>query len=80
MIKQIMENICYTELVFDRINKKLGTDLNQSEIKSFIQTTLKRHDCVIEHLGKNYYVTCPSQYIRLTVNASNYRLITVDRI
>lgn len=80
MIETIIDKICYTDLLFDRVNKKLGTQLSPEEIKKWVQLTLHRNDCIVTHQGKNYYVTCPSQQVSLTVNASNYRLITVDRI
>ena len=32
--KDILANLCYTELVYGRINKKLKLDLSKEEIKS----------------------------------------------
>lgn len=80
MLPEIIKNITYTELVHDRVNKKLGTDLNHQEIENWVQITLHKPDCKIQRKGKNYYITSKSQYVRLTINASNYRLITVNRI
>ena len=42
IIKQeIIENICYTELVYERINKKLNVKLSKKQIEKFILKTLK---------------------------------------
>ena len=35
-INNIFENICYTELVYERINKKLTTNLSKEEIEKLI--------------------------------------------
>lgn len=34
--QQILDNICYTELVYNRINKKLNLDFSHSEIEHLI--------------------------------------------
>ncbi|WP_164511469.1 DUF3781 domain-containing protein [Levilactobacillus cerevisiae] len=37
-------------------------------------------DSLVERRGKNYYVANQRRRGRLTINAQNYRLITVNRL
>ena len=53
----ILQNICYTELVYGRINKKLNTQFPKKQIEELIFGTLKKtKDNFFEKIGKNYYV------------------------
>jgi len=77
----ILHNICYTELVYDRINKKLNTILPKYEIEALIvglidQTEVNR----FQKTGKNFYISNTQQNIRITINSNTFRVITVDRI
>jgi len=38
---EILKNICYTELVYGRINKKLGVDFSKKQSEEFIFKALK---------------------------------------
>ena len=38
--KEILNNICYTELVYGRINKKLNLELSKQEIETLINSIL----------------------------------------
>ena len=79
--QQIIENVCYTDLVYGRINKKLGLELSSSQIESFILCLLEETDAShFSKKGKNYYITDASNTIRVTINSSTYRVITVDRL
>lgn len=78
MLKKIASNIGYTQLVYDRFNKKLKTNYTSSQIEELVQIILLAADTEITHLGKNYYVWQPARKIQLTINANNYRLITAD--
>lgn len=79
--QKILENICYTELVYGRINKKLNVKLSKEEIEIFILKTLKQtEDSFFNKTGKNYYVTSVESNIRITINSHTFRVITVDRI
>ncbi|RBW55751.1 hypothetical protein DS884_15450 [Tenacibaculum sp. E3R01] len=82
MIKEkIIKNICYTELVYNRINKKLNSKLSKKEIESYILKTLKKTDLMFfEKKGKNYYVTNSEGNIRITVNSNTFSVITVNSI
>ncbi len=40
----IIENLCYTELVYNRINRKLGLCLSPKEIREFISGVIGRTD------------------------------------
>lgn len=81
-IKQkIIKNLCYTELVYQRINKKLQIDLSKGQIESFIYKTLQITDD--KHYikrGKNYYITNTDNNIRITINSNTFRVITAERI
>jgi len=77
----ILKNICYTELVYARINTKLKTQLSKSEIENRIYTFITETAVSnFERIGKNIYVTNRENQIRITINANNYRIITVDKI
>jgi hypothetical protein len=78
---KILGNICYTELVYGRINKKLRTTFSKSEIEKMIYKLLAETDKRnFLKIGKNYYATIPETQIRITINSNNYRIITVDKI
>ncbi len=76
---RIIENLCYTELVYARINKKLTRDLSKGQIESFVYEMLIKTDemCYLKK-GKNFYVTNTENNIRLTINSNTFRIITVD--
>ncbi len=77
----ILENICYSPLVYGRICKKLDIQLSNEEIEQLIQNTLQETEIrFFEKIGKNYYITNLKKKIRITVNSQTYRVITVDKI
>ena len=79
--KYILDNICYTQLVYRRINKKLNTNYSKQEIEDLIHKLLKETD--EEHfskIGKNYYVKNKKNYVSITINSNTYTVITVDKI
>lgn len=79
--EKILNQLCYTELVYGRINKKLSTKRTNTEIEEYISNTLKKTESKhFEKRGKNYYVTNESENIRLTVNSNTFRIITVDQL
>ena len=76
---EIDKRLCYTELVYGRINKKLGINLSNEEVQAMI----KKNVCnafKIELVGKNYYIYNDEHNIRITVNKNNYRVITADKL
>lgn len=80
-IKQlILRNLCYTDLVYSRINKKLGVELSPTEIEELLHEALSKTDAKeIEKRGKNYYTNCCTYDMRITINSNTFRVITVDR-
>ncbi|KGN99686.1 hypothetical protein HR11_05535 [Porphyromonas macacae] len=77
----IIENLCYTELVYNRINRKLGLCLSPKEIREFISDVIERTDEIhFLQKGKNYYIANEMEHIRITVNSNTYRVITADKI
>jgi len=77
---EILKNICYTELVYERINKKLKTDYSKSEIETILFNIIKETaDASVQKTGKNFYVTNTIHKIRITINSNTYRVITVDK-
>ncbi|MCL2414258.1 MAG: DUF3781 domain-containing protein [Bacteroidales bacterium] len=81
MKDKILQNICYTELVYERINKKLGTILSKEQIEKLMFDVIKKTDeKYFEKTGKNYYIANLEHNIRITVNSNTFRVITVDRI
>lgn len=79
--EQIIKNICYTELVYGRINKKLGESYTEIQIERLMLTLLTESP-VKDYVktGKNYYISNHNHKIRVTVNSYTYRIITVDKI
>lgn len=77
----ILKKLCYTELVYGRINKKLKLDLSNTEIEKMIfEVIQKTNDSFFQKRGKNIYITNNSKNIILTINSYTYRIITADRI
>ena len=79
--QNIVDNICYTELVYGRINKKLKLELSKSEIEVYLLKILKATEIPFyTRTGKNYYITNEANNIRITINSNTFRVITVDKI
>jgi hypothetical protein len=79
--KEIVGKICYTELVYGRINKKLNTALSKHKIEEIVITILKETDVSAFHKkGKNIYITNNERNIRLTINSYTNRIITADKL
>ncbi len=79
--QKIIENICYTELVYGRINKKLSTNLTKPQIESLIFEILNQTEAK-DYIksGKNYYISNTEKNICITVNSYTFRVITVNRL
>ncbi len=78
---EILGKLCYTELVYGRINKKLSIDLSKSEIENLIFTIIKETDeAHFQKVGKNIYVANNERNIMLTINSFTNRIITADKL
>ncbi len=78
---EISENICYTELVYRRINKKLNSQFSKKQIEEFVLKILKETDeKFFSKIGKNYYVENTENNVRLTINSNTFRIVTADKI
>ena len=78
---KILNNICYTELVYSRINKKLKADFSKTEIEARIYDAINKTQINnFEKIGKNFYILNSERNMKITVNSNTYRIITVDRI
>ncbi len=73
-------DICYTVLVFNRVNKKLKTNWDVLTIKHIVNDILVSNDSNYKLQGKNWYVSNKNKNIELVINKNNYRLITDNRI
>lgn len=79
--KTILAKICYTELVYDRINKKLNLGLSKQEIENFIYKILSEtNESEFRKKGKNIYVANSERNVRLTINSYTNRIITADKL
>lgn len=79
--QKVLENICYTELVYHRINKKLQTDLSKEQIEAFLLNIMvETNEKNFLKTGKNFYVVNTENNLRITINSNTCRIITVDRI
>lgn len=76
---EILNNICYTELVYGRINKKLKSNFSKSEIEIMLFNLIRETDEMsFQKVGKNFYITNVDKNIRITINSNTFRIITVD--
>ena len=76
----ILASLGYTDLVYSRINKKLNTNLSKNEIETLIHSAISSANATIEKKGKNFYIYNIEVFLRITVNSTTYRVITVDRL
>lgn len=68
---EIISNICYTSLVYGRINKKLGKTLTDREIENFmIEVLTKTPENEYEKAGNNFYVSNKNYRVRITINSN----------
>lgn len=51
--KTISDKVCYTELVYDRIRKKLALNLSNDEIEVFIKDIIMNADKIERHDKNN---------------------------
>lgn len=78
---EILDKICYTDLVYGRINKKLNKQLSKEQIEENIFTIIKEtDDSGFYKKGKNIYITNDKRNVRLTINSHTNRIITADRL
>jgi hypothetical protein len=78
---EILDKICYTELVYKRINKKLDSKFSKSEIeKMFFDIVKETQEMFFQKIEKNIYVTNRERNMKITINSNTYRIITVDKL
>jgi hypothetical protein len=78
---EILDKICYTDLVYERINRKLNTQLQKDEIEKMIYEIIEETDTTkFQKTGKNIYITNNYRNVRLTINSYTNRIITADRL
>jgi len=76
---KVLDKICYTDLVYQRINKKLNKQLSKSGIEKMLLGIIQETDeMYFQKTGKNYYISNMEKNIRITINSNTYRVITVD--
>jgi [ribosomal protein S5]-alanine N-acetyltransferase len=77
----ILDKICYTDLVYGRINKKLNIQLSKDKIEEMIFTIINETDYSgFYKKGKNIYIRNNYRNVRLTINSYTNRIITADRL
>lgn len=78
---KIIAKICYTDLVYGRINKKLNIELPNDKIEEMILSTIEEtKESDFEQKGKNIYITNKARNVSLTINVNTFRIITADRL
>lgn len=76
----ILANICYTALVYGRINKKLNSRFSEHEIEAMLYKLIaETPETDFQKTGKNIYITAPDKGMKVTINSNTYRVITVDK-
>jgi len=79
--KEILDKICYTELVYGRINKKLKKVLSKDKIEKMISEIISEtEETKFQKTGKNIYITNNERNVRLTINSYTNRIITADKL
>ncbi len=79
--KEILDKICYTELVYERISKKLKINLSKNKIEELIIVIISEtEESNFLKKGKNIYITNNKRNIRLTINSYTNRIITADTL
>lgn len=77
----ILDKVCYTELVYGRINKKLHIELSNDKIEELIFAVINETEEInFRKTGKNIYITNDERNIRLTINSFTNRVITADKL
>lgn len=77
----ILDKVCYTELVYGRINKKLHIELSNDKIEELIFAVINETAAInFQKTGKNIYITNDERNIRLTINSFTNRIITADKL
>ena len=78
---EILEKHCYTELVYERINKKLNTRYSKKESEMLIEKVLKETGLEnYQKKGKNFYISNKEYNMIVTINSNTFRVITVSKI
>ena len=78
---QILEKLCYTELVYGRINKKLNIEFSKDKIEELIFSIISETtETEFQKTGKNIYITNNDRNVKLTINSFTNRIITADKI
>lgn len=79
--RTILDKVCYTELVYGRINKKLNIELSNDKIEELIFAVINETEEInFRKTGKNIYITNDERNIRLTINSFTNRVITADKL
>jgi hypothetical protein len=79
--EEILKKHCYTQLVYERINKKLGTTFSNKESELLIKKVIQQtNENQFEKIGKNFYISNKENNIKVTVNSYTFRIITVDKL
>jgi Tfp pilus assembly ATPase PilU len=79
--KEILDKICYTDLVYERINKKLKIEFTKEKIEEMVYEIIKETDKTeFRKTGKNIYIINKEKNVRLTINSYTNRIITADKI
>ena len=79
-IEKIKKNLCYTELVYGRIRKKLKIKLSDTDIEKMIFEIVSNKNSSLEKREKNFYVTNKILGVEVTINSNNYRVITASKV
>lgn len=78
---EILNKIGYMDLVYGRINKKLKKNLSRTEIENHILQLIKQVPIMnFQKKGKNFYIYNLEEKVRITINSTTFRVITVDKI
>lgn len=78
---EIIARICYTDLVYGRINKKLKIELPNDKIAEMVRSIINEtEESGFQQKGKNIYITNKTRKIRVTINSNTFRIITADKL
>lgn len=76
----IANRLCYTQLVYGRIRKKLMINLDDDSIEKLLLSIIKDSQSEIVRKGKNHYISHEASNIIVTVNSHTFRVITASKL
>lgn len=77
--KEILDNISFTDLIYDIINKKLNSKFSRQEVeKMLIDVINDTQKSSFLEIDDNIYITNLKNKMKITINAKTYKVVAID--